>query len=485
MRGLPILTSTKRKLSFSSISIQVGNDFVLPLGGGDEIGASCIWLSLNGTNILVDAGMRYDEKRAFPDFTPIYQTLGAISSFDAFLLTHAHLDHTGAIPKIYSEAPSLLKYATLPTIDITNVMLADAVRIGKRGEDWGLSSERVEFVEEAMGSFIPVEVNKPFLITGKNVQVTPISAGHILGAVQYKIEYLDRHKRPKKLIITGDFCLHPQKTILGASLDLLGEADTVVMESTYAFQPEFKHEAIQEQQYNLVSQVAHIIQEGGRVLIPSFALGRAQEIATIFSDAFEQGQVSPFPVILDGLVRPICEIYNNYRSELQPFARTRPGHAIYSDFVSATSKDYRPSENSISHLPPCCIISSSGMLLEGTRSARYAQYLLPNPKDAIIFSGYVDDETPGAAVLSNPYGAIKLKQKEIKINASILKYRLSAHSDTKELRDYINCVNPTNVILVHGDYHYDGDPDFLKYMMEISRRGILSHQALNGVPIYI
>lgn len=460
------------------------SDFFLPLGGGDEVGASCYLLSVGSARLLIDAGMRFHSERALPDFAPLYQAVGGLGDLTALLLTHAHLDHCGALTRVHYEARRLPKYATASTLDLTRTMLNDTLRVAQqhRGEDWQIVDETQTLLDEALTSFCVLQFGERTCLNGTDVYVTPLRAGHILGAAGYLIEVNGR-----RILHTGDFSLHQQHTIVGAEfLEQAGEIDTLITESTYAYQPEHRSETIEEQQFALLETLEAALARGGRVLIPAFALGRAQEIACLIGDWFEQGLLRPFPVRLDGLVKVVCDDYDLHRADLQGRIRARPGHAIYNRWIQPMADEFYPSVRSVPLLEPMCIISSSGMLMDQTRSAVYAESLLPNPDDAIIFSGYLDDESPGyrLAALAKPRAEFQLNGHTVEVRAQVRRYHLSAHAPAPDLQRLIRTLRPKNVILIHGDYQQASDAGFMQFRLDQERAGVHFYQSSNGVPIY-
>lgn len=460
-------------------------DFFLPLGGGDEVGASCYLLAIGQTRVMIDVGMRFHTERAFPDFSRLYPVAGGMNELDALLLTHAHLDHCGALTRIQYEAPRLPKFATAATLDLAGTMLRDALRIAQhqRGEDWHIVDSTQTLLEQTLATFDPLEFGQRVPLGDTKGFVTPLRAGHILGAVSYLIEVGER-----RILHTGDFSLHHQHTIVGADfLEQVGEVDTLIIESTYAYQPEYRAETVEEQQFELLEMLGSALAQGGRVLIPAFALGRAQEIACLIGDWFEQGLIEPFPVRLDGLVKAVCDNYNVHRASLQGRIQARPGHAIYNQWIQPMHADFYPSARNVPSLGPMCIISSSGMLMDQTRSAAYAEAMLPNPNDAIIFSGYLDDESPGyrLAALAKPRTEFQINGRIIEVRAQVRRYHLSAHAPAPHLRQVIQALHPKNVVLIHGDYSYSGVTDFIQFRLEQERTGVHFYQSANGVPIYL
>jgi Cft2 family RNA processing exonuclease len=461
----------------------MNRDIFLPIGGGNEIGASSYLLLLDGMKILIDAGIRLHSNKSFPDWQLINQHVGGFKELDAFLLTHAHLDHCGAVAKIYYEAPRLPKYASIPTIKLMSVMLQDALNINTRkSEDWTVKDSSNKILSDTIRSFNQISFNSPFYLDASDILIHPIQAGHILGATSYLLE-----TRKKRILITGDVCLHNQRTISGLDLDKISDIDVLIIESTYAYQPEYRCNTYEEEQFDIVRKINEVVLKGGRVLIPSFALGRAQEIACLLGDYFEQGILAPFPVLIDGLIKPICDVYNEMKDFLQGRQKTRPDHSIYTDFIQPTPDGYSPTRSTVQQLPPGCIICSSGMLLDYTRSAKYAEHLLENSRDAIFFSGYQDDESPGSRLLAlNEQPAqYTINHHTILPKAKVDRYHLSAHAPSIDLQKIILTVKPTKVILMHGNYRYKGDPHFIKFLLQLEADGIHVDQSSNGVPIYL
>jgi Cft2 family RNA processing exonuclease len=461
------------------------DNYFLAVGGGNEIGASAYLLVVDGIKILIDAGIRMHGDRAFPDFSPLYDRFGGPAGLDAFLLTHAHLDHCGAVTRLHYEAPRLAKYATQPTLDIAAIMLGDALRVAGRqhAEDWSVMETTRQLLDETLNSFYPIAFDIFFTLGRSAATAMALKAGHILGAASYLIEVNGR-----RILHTGDLSLHDQRTIPGAAyLDAVGEVDLLIIESTYAYQPEQRQQQIEEEQYALLAQISKVVERQGHILIPAFALGRAQEVAALLVDAFEQELVAPFPVWLDGLVTTVTDCYNSHRAYLQGRLQARGDHALYNQWVQPVTRKQGPHPEALRHSDPMCVVASSGMLLDGTRSARYAQAMLPNPKDAIFFSGYLDEESPGRRLLdlTNNSRSLWLNGSRTAVSAEVGRYHLSAHASSADLQRMIRALRPRIVVLIHGDHRFDGDPTFIATCMQLEREGIQVYQAANGVPIYL
>jgi uncharacterized protein len=271
-----------------------------------------------------------------------------------------------------------------------------------------------------------------------------IPAGHIVGAMCIHLQYGDR-----SLIYTGDYSLTNSNTTKGLRLEDLPTADILITEGTYG---NINHPARKEQERGLVESVVEVIKNGGNVLIPAFALGRAQEIILILKrHAMMQGIKAP--IYVDGLVRRVTDTFQEHLEFLpesvQNYAKTQ------SAFFSNTS---HPPVISIEHArerplamaKPSIIIASSGML-KGGPSVYYAQTLLERENAAIFISGYVDEESPGRYIQGIKTGeSIEIDGKEIIVRAQVKKFSLSAHVDKAAIGQVVEKVKPKHLILIHG-----------------------------------
>ena len=230
----------------------------------------------------------------------------------------------------------------------------------------------------------------------------------------------------------------------------------MVMESTYgdrSHEVSRKHEA-----KRLAENVAKVIADGGKVLIPAFAVGRSQEVILILKNAMERGEIPKFPVYVDGMVRKVNKIYSDSVNELSRPLRRKAEHdepLFYSDSIRKVES--RDETDSILSGQPCCIVASSGMLVGGM-SSEYAEYLAPDRKNLIAITGYQAEGTPGRTLLDlleageSTDPVWKLKDDEsVLVKCQVERYSLSAHADSKELLALVEKVQPRKLFLVHGD----------------------------------
>ncbi|HHY46746.1 MAG TPA: MBL fold metallo-hydrolase [Firmicutes bacterium] len=419
------------------------------LGGASEVGASCYYLGLlkNGAatpsyGILLDCGVR---PNAIGEASlPALSCLEGLP-VDLVLVTHAHLDHCGALPVIRKLVPGARVFATEPTIELAKLMLQDAAKVGEQ-EGAPLFSPG-----EAMEAAASVQ-SLPFgqTIDMGQATVTAWPAGHILGAAYYEIEF-----GPYRILYTGDISITSQHTVGSAAMPPgTNPVDVVVSESTYGniLLPSRKEEV-----RAFVLAVQSVIARGGRVLIPSFALGRAQEIILILLGAITSRDLPPtVPIYLDGLVRGVTEAYvrlSDFLPEkLANFIRNSRQNPFLRDPVRVVSSQAERLEI-IRDRRPSVIVASSGMLTGGV-SPMYAAEILREEESAVFFVGYQDEESPGGRILElGPGDSIRLGQQgiEVEIAASIEQYKLSAHADSAGLQNFLSRFPSHSILLVHGD----------------------------------
>ena len=420
-------------------------------GGASEVGASSTLIEIDGCCILVEAGIRMGPGQDTP--LPDFPDFNKVGMPDAVLLTHAHSDHTGALPVLRDLWLAGVKtYYTPATRAITQVLLEDAAKRTEDEEQQANSALRytrddvevaLHCMQEKVQWWEPVSFST-------SVRATWIPAGHILGAAIIHIEGKDG-----SILITGDVSATNQLTIRGMAEKLPYQPDVMVMESTYGNR---QHENRTVQAASLASDVAEVIKEGGKVLIPAFAVGRSQEVILILKQAMERKQIPEFPVYVDGMVRDVNRIYSDFAHELSSVLQRkaeRDEDIFYSDAIQPVRQGRQCQE--ILSGEACCIIASSGMLIGG-KSVAYAKALVRDPKNLIAITGHQAEGTPGRALLDwvkagRPTDTLwKLKDCEpIRVNCEVKRYSLSAHADKRELLGLVENVQARKLFLVHGD----------------------------------
>ncbi|MBZ4687514.1 MAG: uncharacterized protein PWQ96_1364 [Clostridia bacterium] len=414
-------------------------------GGAEEVGASCYLINMDGKNILLDSGIRMKSgKDALPDFRRIQEHGGV----DAIIVSHAHLDHTGSLPVISREYPGANIYMTHATKDLIRVLLYDSLKIMHRNEaEIPIYAENhVRSMLDRIVCYSPQFSFNP--LSGSDIKVTFYNAGHVAGAVLIYIQ-----GNEGTILYTGDISGVDQQTVNGASVPKL-RPDVIMIESTYG---DKLHSNRQVEEKKLVESVGEVVSRKGKILIPAFALGRAQEIILLLKKAINKGELPKIKIYVDGMVKDINRMYKlnpNYLKRHLAKKIFRGNDIFYDDNVIPVDSDEMRQEivNSADGL---CVIASSGML-KGGPSSFYAEKFAANPDNFIAITGYQDEESPGREILNllnseEEKKFLKINDRNIPLVCGIGKYGLSAHGDKGELVGIINRVAPRKIFLVHGE----------------------------------
>jgi Cft2 family RNA processing exonuclease len=421
------------------VTVGRSHDFVVtPLGGGTEIGGSAILVEAAGRRILVDAGMHPDGRGPAR-----IDELGD-ERLDAIVVTHAHNDHAGYVPALVDRFPNMKVICSCATAHLLPTMWADSVKVMDRAfeeaDDGTIAplplygQAEVEIAEERIE-------DRPYdrQFNLGDLRLTLFAAGHIFGAAGVVIEGGDR-----RVVVTGDIS-GPDDRYLSVDPTHLPEglvagADLLVIETTYC-QREHRSRDIQER--GLVDAVRSVVERRGRVLIPAFGLGRAQEVVLIVSR-----HLPDVDILVDGLAKDIATVYETIGEES---GRSLPILGGRVQPVMNRARELRAFHTGV-------VVASSGMLTGGP-SVAWAQKILPDERAALLLCGYQDEEAPGRRLerLTNGGGQRTLRLPDqdlgwvdVEIRAEVRKYALSAHADRRGLLDIIERVRPKQTMLVHG-----------------------------------
>jgi uncharacterized protein len=417
------------------------------LGGADEVGASGMVVETAGRRVLVDCGIRPSPKShggLAPDQLPdLSQIEGGSGKLDAILVTHAHTDHTGALELVVERFPDTPVFATAPTLALTRVLHQDARRImqSRLDEEGELPLFDDVAVERLMAAFTPVAFHARLPI-GEELAVTFFPAGHIAGAAMIGLESAEG-----RLLISGDVSISPQRTVDGARPPAF-HPDALILESTYGGRLH-ANRAVQERK--LVETVARVTAAGGKVLIPAFALGRAQEILLILNEYMQRGELAPVPVWADGMVRAICQTYSSFLDAL-PLPLQEQNAQFFNRHIRPVQNAEQ--RNALIWNPGAAVIVASSGMLAGGPSLTYARHLAPKPEHAILLTGYQDEEAPGRRLQElgeRGAGTLRLGPDKVDVRCHIATYALSAHADEAQLISLTETLDPEQVFLVHGD----------------------------------
>lgn len=413
------------------------------LGGAYEIGASCILVQAGNKNILMDCGIRQSSTK---DVLPDFRTIQKKGGVDVIIVSHAHLDHIGSLPIISKEYPNAKIYANNMTKDLLRVLLYDSIKImNNRESEIPLYAEAD--VINMLDKVLPInyQVEREIL---KDIKLTFYPAGHIAGASSVYLTTLDG-----SIFYSGDFSIFSQRTVDGAKIPKL-RPDVAIFESTYG---DKLHSNREVEEDRLIDIVRECIDNNGKMLIPAFALGRAQEVLLILKKALNTNKIKPVDVYVDGMVKDINRVYKYNPLFLKASLGKKVLKGIepfYDDNIQAiTTKEER--EKILAKKDPCIIVSSSGMLTGGP-SQYYAEKIASMDNGYIIITGYQDEESPGRQLLqlldnTTEEKSLEINNKTIPLKCKIDRIGLSAHADKMEIKALLNTLSPKNIFFVHGE----------------------------------
>ena len=382
------------------------------LGGTHEVGRIAISVKTEKTQVLLDYGVMLNHRPGFPMHVPP-------KDVNAIILTHSHLDHSGAIPIFYIREKKPL-YANRLTTELNQVLISDFIHLSSyylpfeylELKSMMMSSKHLDFgVKETIG-----DITFQFL-----------NAGHIPGSTQILVE-----AEGKRVLYTGDYNIIDTRLLEGAKMEH-DDLDAVITESTYANED---HTERQELERRFVNEVTDVVERGGIVLVPAFGVGRSQElICVLAAHHFE------YPVTIDGMARDASRIMMNYKEFLKdPRMLMSAMHSV--DWAEGW-RDRRKATKT-----PGVIISPAGML-KGGPAVFYTSKIGKRSNNAIFLVSYQIPNTPGRELLDK--GICLIDGKMRKVKARVAHFDFSSHCGASELKEAVKRLGgKPKVYTVHG-----------------------------------
>jgi metallo-beta-lactamase family protein len=423
----------------------------------------------SGFQVLIDCGIFQGPKewreRNWRDI-PV-----PAKEIDAVILTHAHLDHCGWIPRLVKEGFRGPIYATPPTIDLCGIILPDSGhlqeedaqfynKVKKSKHEPALPLYTFEEAQNSLQYFKPVQVGQTVALSPE-ISLRFVRAAHILGSSMAEVT-LNTKGSTRKLLFTGDIGrvidhkVAPGKVVHSGPEE--GEtADLLVMESTYGNRAHPKEDPLPE--------VARLVREtakrGGSVIVPAFAVERTQKFVFILKHLIESGQIPRVPVFCDSpLAIKAVEIFlkhdEEYSEETREMIRQYGSPLTWPGFTFASTSDESKKINAA--VMPCVIISSSGMATGG-RILHHLLQRLPDPRNLVLFIGFQAPGTRGFAIKSKS-DEVKIFGEYVQIRAQVAALeQFSDHADPPELLHWLRTFRgrPQTTYLVHGEPDASGN----------------------------
>lgn len=407
-------------------------------GGAREVTGACHLLETAQIKILIDCGMfqgsdeHGEANRLDFKFTP--------SAIDALIVTHAHLDHVGRIPKLVRDGFRGVIYSTAATRELARPILEDALHLAEREDD---ALYTMGDIDCAFAQWQDVGYGVPWTVGDATMQLK--NAGHILGSSIVMII-----AEGKRVVFTGDLGNVP--SILLPPPDAVTDAEYLIIESTYGSRT---HEEADKRVLLLERAVEDVAARGGTLLIPAFATERTQDILHLLNEMVYFKRIPEMPMFVDApLATRITDVFEHhielYNPDVQKLYREHPHLFKFKRLKFTESVEESKAINDVR--PPKVILAGSGMMTGG-RVLHHARRYLPDPKSILLITGYQSGGSLGRRLVEGEK-TVKIAKEEITVRAEIRTINgFSAHADNPQLFAFITANRDTlkRVFVVQGE----------------------------------
>ncbi len=425
------------------------------LGGHREVGRSATLVSTNNSRVLIDCGMMNTNSagdRPWEGAPYLYlPEVQPLSSIDAVILTHAHLDHSGMAPMLYKYGYEGPIYMTQPTRDLAILLQNDFIKVA-HAEGYK-SPYDTKHIREELKRTVVLKYNETTDITS-DIRLTFYNAGHILGSGSV---HLHIGEGLYNVVLSGDVKF--EKTwLFNMANNHFPRVETFMTESTYAGRDDY-HKTRKDASETLIEIIKRTFEKGGSVLIPVFAVGRSQEVMMVLEEAVRTGALPEFPVYLDGMIMEATAIHAAYPEYLNRELRERIMIQRENPFMNPIFRKVETREQRLSICDSTeskVVLATSGMM-NGGPVMEYFRAWVDSPKHSLVFVGYQAEGTLGRRVqrgareITLSEGG-KQATYEVKMDVETAE-GFSGHSDKKQLFGYIATMmpKPSRILVNHGE----------------------------------
>ena len=432
--------------------VQKSEISLLTLGGFGQVGRSCMLLTTPDSKVLIDCGVNPGARNPSEAFPRLDWANITLDELDAVVIGHAHLDHTGFLPVLTKYGYKGPIYCTEPTLPMMNLIQLDAIKVAGAQGKTPMYAERD--VHQIMRQTIPLHYGTVTDIS-PDIKLVLANAGHILGSASchFHIGNGDHN-----FVYSGDI-KYGKSMLLESARTNFPRVETLLIESTYGAKEDIQPTR-EEVETAFIKSVNETLSEGGKVLIPIPAVGRAQELMMVIDKYMKSGQMTESSVFMEGMIQEATAIHEAHPEYLERTLRQKiletddnPFDSEYfTNIEHADGRDEPLREDS-----PCIIIATSGML-EGGPVLEYFRNLAPDKRNKILFVSYQVNGTLGRRVMDGARQVSILgkegKVEVVTINCATEKLEgFSGHSDYNQLMSYVHRLRPKlrRVLVNHGE----------------------------------
>ncbi|MFX1504630.1 MAG: beta-CASP ribonuclease aCPSF1 [Promethearchaeota archaeon] len=419
------------------------------LGGFSEVGRSCMILETAETKILIDCGINVGSREPSQMFPHFNASEFDIADIDAVLITHAHLDHSGLLPFLFKWGYRGPVYANDATLSLMTLLQKDYIEVA------GRENKLVPFSQRDIRRMILHTIARRYgevTDLSNDIRLTMTPAGHILGS---SIMHLHIGDGKYNIGIANDFKARRSR-LLDRANTKFPRLEAMIMESTYGGPRDIMPKR-NDAEIQLVKIINQTVKRGGKVLIPSLAVGRPQELMVVLTNYYRKRQLVDVPIYLDGLIAEATAIHSCHPEYLSSYLQDQIFNEGQNPFLNEIfhTVDNQNERQSILSGKPVVIMATSGMLTGGN-SVEYFKELAEDPRNSIVFVSYQAEGTLGRRIASGVKEIRSIEDGRMKMLPVKMEIHqvdgFSGHSDKNEIMNYFRELSPKpeRIVLIHG-----------------------------------
>lgn len=419
------------------------------LGGVKQVGRSCFVVVTPETKVMLDCGINPGEMSGLDAYPRLDWFNFDLDDLDAVVISHAHIDHQGFLPTLFKYGYRGPVYCTEPTLPLMILLQTDSVKIANNNGTYLPYSARD--VTEVIKHCITLPYGKPTDIS-PDVTITLNNAGHIMGSATVHLNISGAHN----ILYSGDY-KYARTQLLDSAVSMYPRVETLITESTYGNTTDVMPD--QQSVYRgFTESINKTLMDGGKVLLPVPAVGRAQEIMLVMAKEMKEGRLIESPIYIEGMISEASAIHMSYAHYLGSDVRKSVSQGInpfQSEYFTVIS-GYGKRDDILNDENPAIVMATSGML-EGGPSVEYFKELAPNPKNKIMFVSYQINGTLGRRVLDGAMSEVSMMDKSGKVKVVPVRCQtqkidgFSGHSDFNQILNFVSRIRPKRVLVNHGE----------------------------------
>ena len=419
------------------------------LGGVKQVGRSCFIVMTRESKIMLDCGINPGEVSGLNAYPRLDWFNFNLDELDAVIISHAHIDHQGFLPTLFKFGYKGPIYCTEPTLPLMNLLQMDSVKISKSNGTY-LPYESRD-VNEVIKHCITLPYGKPTDIS-PDITISLNNAGHIMGSATVHLNISGAHN----ILYSGDY-KYAKTQLLDGALSMYPRVETLITESTYGNTTDIMPDQTVVYR-NFTDTINKTLTEGGKVLIPVPAVGRAQEIMLVIDKEMREGRLIECPIYIEGMISEASAIHMSYAHYLGYDVRKSVSQGInpfQSEYFTVINGHGKRDEV-FSDENAAIIMATSGML-EGGPSVEYFKEIAPSPNNKILFVSYQINGTLGRRVLDGTMNQVSMLDKNGKVKVVPVRCQtqkmdgFSGHSDFNQIMSFVAKIRPKRVLVNHGE----------------------------------